>query len=107
MEQGGWEHYRRRVAEGQWIQGQDLVNNVLRRFRTACRRAGVGPFTIHDLRGSCITNWARSLPIHVVQQLAGHSDIKTGQQYYLSVQSDDVTKAQRVQESLLGWGLGA
>ena len=80
---------------------QDLVNNVLRRFKTICRRAGVGPYTIHDLRRSCITNWARHLPIHVVQQLAGHSDINTTRQFYLSVQPDDVSKAQAVQERLL------
>ena len=81
---------------------QDLVNNVLRRFKTICRRAGVGPYTIHDLRRSCITNWAQHLPIHVVQQLAGHSDIKTTQQFYLAVRAEDVKKAQTVQESLLG-----
>jgi hypothetical protein len=38
----------------------------------------------------------------VATQLAGHSDIKTTQQFYLSVQPDNVTKAQKVQESLLG-----
>ena len=61
----------------------------------------MGPCTIHDLRRSCITNWAQRLPIHVVQQLAGHSDIQTTQQFYLSVQPDDVTKAQRIQEKVL------
>ena len=66
-----------------------------------CRRAGVGPYTVHDLRRSCITNWAKHLPIHVVQQLAGHSDIKTTQQFYLSVQPDDLSKAQAQQEALL------
>jgi hypothetical protein len=33
--------------------------------------------------------------------LAGHSDIKTTQQFYLSVQPEDVARAQTVQESLL------
>jgi integrase len=102
MEEGRWRHYRDRASEGRWKAGQDLVNNMLRRFKTICRRAGVGQFTIHDLRRSCITNWARELPIRVVQQLAGHSDIKTTQQFYLSVQPRDVTKAQAVQQSLLG-----
>jgi hypothetical protein len=55
-----------------------------------------------DLRRSCITNWAKQLPIHVVQELAGHSDIKTTQQFYLSVQPEDVKKAQSIQESVLG-----
>ena len=48
------------------------------------------------------TNWAKQLPIHVVKELAGHSDIKTTQSYYLSVQPEDITKAQKVQEALLG-----
>jgi hypothetical protein len=33
--------------------------------------------------------------------LAGHSDIKTTQQFYLSVLPKDVARAQTVQESLL------
>ena len=41
------------------------------------------------------------MPIHVVQQWAGHSDIKTTQRFYLSVQPGDVAKAQAVQERLL------
>ena len=102
MEQGRWEFYRERVAGGRWRPGQHLMNNMLRRFKTLCRRAGVGLCTIHDLRRSCITNWAQHLPIHVVQQLAGHSSIETTRQFYLSVQVDDVRKAQAVQTSLLG-----
>jgi integrase len=66
------------------------------------RRAGVGPYTIHDLRRSCITNWARRLPIHVVQKLAGHSDIQTTETYYLSVQPEDLAKARRMQSALVG-----
>jgi len=38
----------------------------------------------------------------MVQQLAGHSDIRTTQKYYLSIQSEDIKKAQRVQSKLLG-----
>ena len=37
----------------------------------------------------------------MVQQLAGHSDIKTTQEYYLSVQQEDLTKAQAVQQALV------
>ena len=101
MEEGRWQYYQQQVQQDRWYQGRDLVNNMLRRFKTICRRASVGSYTIHDLRRSCITNWARRMPIHVVQQLAGHSDIKTTQQFYLSVQPEDVAKAQAIQESLL------
>ena len=97
-----WEYYREEVAAGRWRPGRDLVNNLLRRFKTICRRASVGPYTIHDLRRSCITNWAKTEPIHVVQQLAGHSDIKTTQQFYLSVAEDDLGRAGAPQALLLG-----
>ena len=59
MEDGLWEFYRQKVEDDLWQAGQDLVNNLLRRFRTICRRAGVGPYTIHEMRRSCITNWAK------------------------------------------------
>jgi integrase/recombinase XerD len=102
MEAARWEFYRQRLSEKAWRTGQDLVNNQLRRFKTICRRAGVGPYTIHDLRRSCITNWAQRLPIHVVQKLAGHSDINTTETYYLSVQSEDLANARRLQSELVG-----
>ena len=38
----------------------------------------------------------------MVQRLAGHSDIRTTQKYYLSVQDEDIQKAQNVQAELLG-----
>jgi len=102
MEHERWEYYREKVDRKTWNPEQSLMNNVLRRYKTICRHAGVGPFSIHDLRRSCITNWAQYLPIHVVQQLAGHSDIKTTQQFYLSVQDEDINKARRIQSKLLG-----
>jgi integrase len=101
MESGRWQYYRQQVTDGRWSASADLVNNVLRRFKTLCRRAAVGPYTVHDLRRSCVTNWARRLPIHVVQQLAGHSDINTTQQFYLSVRPEDVAEARAVAGSLL------
>ena len=64
-------------------------------------RTGVGLCTVHDLRRSRIMNWAKALPIHVVQQLAGHSDIRTTQQSCLSSQAEDGAKAQAVKKRLL------
>jgi len=102
MEQARWDYYRRQIQADGWRAGQDLVNNLLRRFKTICRRAGAGPYTLHDIRRSCITNWAKHLPIYVVQQLAGHSDMRTTQRYYLVVQPQDLEKARAVQSLLLG-----
>ena len=59
-------------------------------------RANVAKCTLHDLRRSAITNWAQKLPIQVVQQLAGHSDISTTRKYYLTVRSEDMVSANKV-----------
>ena len=99
---GRWAHIQKAMNQGRWHDGQSLLNNLNRRLATLRKRAGVAPFSYHDLRRSCITNWARHLPAHVVQKLAGHSDIKTTQRYYLSVQSEDLERAKRIQSMLLG-----
>ena len=51
--------------------------------------------------GICIQGEGQPPP-RGVQQLAGHSDIKTTKQFYLSVQPEDVANAQALQETLLG-----
>jgi integrase len=94
-------HILSRNSKGTWKDGYELINNLTRDLKVLCRKAGVGSFTLHDLRRSCITNWARVLPIHVVQKLAGHSDIKTTQLYYLAVREDDSQKAREVQSKVL------
>ena len=97
-----WEFYEAECDAGRWRQDQDLLNNLLRRFKTIVKRAGVALATLHDLRRSCITNWARELPIHVLQKLAGHSDIQTTQRYYLVVEQRDFDEARLMQEKLVG-----
>ena len=94
-------HILSRRQRGTWKPDLDLVNNIMRDLRTMCRRAGVESFTLHDLRRSCITNWAQVLPIHVVQKLAGHGDIKTTQRYYLAVRESDLEKARQLQSRIL------
>ena len=102
MQKPRWDYYRRRVETGRWCAGTDLVNNLLRRFKTICRQAGAGIYNFRDMRCSCITNGARQPPIYVVQQLAGHSDMRTTQRYYLLVQQEDLDKARDIQAQLLG-----
>ena len=96
-----WKHIGAARQAGSWNENGKLLNNLHRRFRTRRMRAAVDNCTLHDLRRSCITNWARMLPIHVVQKLAGHSDIKTTQRYYLAVEEDDLAKAREVQSKIL------
>jgi integrase len=96
-----WEHLKKVRKAGTWIPTSALVNNLNRNFAVLRKRAGVVKCTFHDLRRSCITNWARHLPAHVVQKLAGHSDIKTTQVYYLAVQEDDLERARQVQSAIL------
>jgi integrase len=57
---------------------------------------------LHDLRRSTITNWAKELPIQVVQQLAGHSDISTTRKYYLAVQPEDMISGKQNVERYFG-----
>ena len=100
-----WDYIQQALEAGRWKESQSLLNNLNRRLTTLRKKAGLAKFTYHDLRRSCITNWAKHLPAHVVQKLAGHSSIKTTQQYYLSVQEDDLEKARRVQSAILEVGL--
>jgi integrase len=100
-----WMHILRMRGKGKWAEDSALVNNVGRRFDQLRTTACIPECTLHDLRRSCLTNWARELPVHVVQKLAGHSDIKTTQKYYLIVQQADLDKARTVNSKILGRGL--
>ena len=66
-----------RRAKGRWNEDSEIINNMLTRLKVFCKWAGIKQFCFHDLRRTCITNWARHLPIHAVQELAGHSKIET------------------------------
>lgn len=94
-------HIMKRVKAGTWSPICDTQNNLIRDFEVIQRHAGVPKCTLHDLRRSAITNWAQYLPIQVVQQLAGHSNITTTRKYYLMVRSEDIDTASDVMEKIL------
>ena len=94
-------HILKRRAEGTWQSDYELVNNLSRSMEVICRRAKVKFFTPHDLCRTCITNWARKLPIQTVQHLAGHSNMTTTRKYYLSVQKSDLKMACELQSKLV------
>ncbi len=60
----------------------------------------MGRCTLHDLRRSCLTNWARELPAHVVKKLAGHSSVETTPRCYLCVGDADLEKARDFGDTL-------
>jgi integrase len=86
---------------GKWSSTSEVVNNLARDFDVIHRRAGIGKCTLHDLRRAAITNWAQELPIQVVQQLAGHSDISTTRKYYLAVRAEDLASATKLLDNML------
>ena len=96
-----WHRIWQMRRAGRWKEGQDLINNFVRNYHKLREEAGVAECTLHDLRRSSITNWAKVLPIYVVQKLTSHSDIKTTQKYYLAVQEEDLEMARRVQSKIL------
>ena len=92
---------KRRRKAGKWNSRSEVVNNLGERFKTIRRHANVAKCTIHDLRRSAITNWAKVLPIQVVQALAGHADITTTKKYYLAVRPEDFVAASETLKHLL------
>jgi integrase len=91
--------------EGRPWNNRYMMNNALRDFRVHARRAGIrvnGQLTIHCLRKSCGQNWANHLPIHVVKELLGHSDISTTQKFYNQVEKDQRRQAAKVIQALVG-----
>ncbi len=91
------------VVNGNGPDAADRVKrqNITRDFRVICRRGGVPRCKFHDLRKSYCTNIAQVTPLHVVQQLAGHADIRTTQKHYLQVQPELIDAARRAVEELL------
>jgi integrase len=85
-----------REKDKKWNPGCDVINNLGRNFEVIRNRSGIARCTPHDLRRSAITNWAKHLPIQVVQQFVGHSDISTTRKYYLAIRPEDIASANQV-----------
>jgi integrase len=90
-----------RIKQGTWNSISSTQNNLIRDFEVIQRRAGIPKCTLHDLRRSALTNWAQYLPIQVVQQFAGHSNIATTRKYYLMVRNEDMDNASKVMDKIL------
>jgi integrase len=49
-------HILKRRSQGSWEPDSEIVNNLIRDLKVICPHTAVKPFTVHDLRRSCITN---------------------------------------------------
>ncbi|MFA5554319.1 MAG: site-specific integrase [Phycisphaerae bacterium] len=94
-------HTKDRIQKGTWNTKCETVNNMMKNFSNLCRNAQIAKSSIHDLRRSAITNWAQRLPIQIVQQFAGHSDITTTRQYYLTVRPENIASASKIINQML------
>ncbi len=66
---------------GRW-QGGERLSDVKPSFATACRKAGITDFRIHDLRHTCVA-WLVSAEVSLaeVRDLLGHSTIRMTEKY--------------------------
>jgi len=76
-------------------------HNVWRDFQAIRIKAGLPKCSFHDLRKSYCTNLANAIPLHVVQELAGHSDIRTTRKHYLKVRDEQIDSARRALDEVL------
>jgi integrase len=76
-------------------------SNLWRDFQAIREKAGVPKCSFHDLRKSYCTNLANAVPLHVVQELAGHADIRTTRKHYLKVREEQIDSARRALEEVM------
>lgn len=76
-------------------------HNIWRDFQAIRQKAGVPKCSFHDLRKSYCTNLAGAVPLHIVQELAGHADISTTRKHYLQVRDEQIDSARCALEEVL------
>ncbi len=95
------------IAKGPNAGKPVLRNNTWRDFGVVRRRACVPSCSLHDLRRGFCTNLSSAVPMHVVQELAGHSDIRTTRRFYLKVEPKLMKAAREALEVTLEVGNGS
>lgn len=88
---------RKGPAQGGRVKRQ----NIWRDFQAIRRKAGLAKCSFHDLRKSFCTNLAAAVPLHVVQELAGHADIRTTREHYLKVRDEHIDSTRRALEDVM------
>lgn len=92
------EHFRDRddlVFAGE--AGDHLDQSAFRRrFKRACKVAGLRPLRVHDLRHGFVSLAAQEFPAHRLQALAGHADPRTTARYtHAKARPDDLDRLTR------------
>lgn len=66
-------------------------------LQKACRRAGVAPTSLHDLRRTCGCRLLQDhgMPLEKVSQWLGHADVRITQQRYAFLRAEDLHRAIR------------
>jgi integrase len=75
--------------------------NIWRDFQVIREKAGLPKCSFHDLRKSYCTNLAGAVPLHVVQELAGHADIRTTRKHYVKVRDEQIDLARHALEEVM------
>jgi integrase len=89
---------RRAESTSEWVfprataSGHVEGSTLKKQHAAAIKASEVSPFVIYDFRHTRITRWAKTLPLPVVQRLAGHTDISTTMRY-IHLNDDDVRAA--------------
>jgi integrase len=73
---------------------------LARAFERVRNRAGLDGWSVYSLRHYAITSWLRAgVPVHVVQRMAGHSNLATTQRYIHHLKEDLEDAARRLVRS--------
>ena len=75
--------------------------NLWRDFQSIRAKANVPKCSFHDLRKSYCTILAAAVPLHVVQELAGHADIRTTRKHYVKVRDEQIDLARHALEEVM------
>ncbi len=88
---------RRHIGDRGLPVSVDPVPNVLPQYKAIQAEAGIAkPLgTLHDLRKTWCTRLAATLPLHVLKEFAGHTDIATTAKYYTRTTEADAAKLRR------------
>lgn len=95
-------------AASEWVfpaktkSGHVETSTLKKQHAAALKAAQVSPFVIYDLRHTCITRWAKTMPLPIVQKLAGHTSIGTTMRYVHLNDADVVAAMKKADEAKTG-----